>query len=134
MNSFSLVPRSSIQAATNKSEAFNGFTKWLFFGGEGIIAENDRDKQRKMVKFNHLVSNCLIFYNVFALTRLLHEYSRQGKEFKEEIISDLSPYISAHVNRFGKYRLRIDFPPSYNLTYPYKLFKRKDIRDTPLVP
>jgi TnpA family transposase len=37
--------KSTIQSATNKSEAFNGFTKWLSFGGEGIIAENDRDKQ-----------------------------------------------------------------------------------------
>src|SRR5690606_27305433 len=63
--------RGTIQAATNKSEAFNGFTKWLFFGGEGIIAENDREKQRKVIKYNHLVANCLIFYNVFSLSRIL---------------------------------------------------------------
>lgn len=31
--------RRTIQSATNKSEAFNGFTKWLFWG-EGIISEN----------------------------------------------------------------------------------------------
>src|SRR4051812_20463253 len=53
------VLRSTIQAATNKSEAFNGFTKWLFFGGQGIIAENDREKQRNIIKYNHLVANCL---------------------------------------------------------------------------
>lgn len=29
--------RSTIQSATNKSEAFNGFAKWAFFGGEGVI-------------------------------------------------------------------------------------------------
>jgi TnpA family transposase len=58
--------RSTIQFATNKREAFNGFTKWLSFGGEGVIAENDRDKQRKVIKYNHLVANCLIFYNVFS--------------------------------------------------------------------
>jgi TnpA family transposase len=29
--------RSTIQSATNKSEAFNGFTKWLSFGGKGVI-------------------------------------------------------------------------------------------------
>ncbi|GAB6524469.1 hypothetical protein bcgnr5386_53900 [Bacillus cereus] len=38
--------RSTIQAATNKSESFNGFAKWLFFGGEGIIAENNRERQK----------------------------------------------------------------------------------------
>ena len=39
--------RHVIQAATNKSESFNRFIQWLFFGGEGLIAENDRDQQRK---------------------------------------------------------------------------------------
>ena len=28
--------RSTIQAATNKSEALNRFLKWIFFGGEGV--------------------------------------------------------------------------------------------------
>ena len=30
----------------------------------GLIAENDRDEQRKLIKYNHLVANCLIFHNV----------------------------------------------------------------------
>lgn len=58
--------RRTIQTATNKSESFNVFTKWLFFGGEGIITENNRENQRKVIKFNHLIANCLIFYNVFV--------------------------------------------------------------------
>nr|WP_262983482.1 transposase [Bacillus toyonensis] len=40
--------RSTIQATKNKSESFNGFAKWLFFGGEGIIAENNRERQKKL--------------------------------------------------------------------------------------
>jgi len=55
--------RSTIQGATNKSEALNRFLKWAFFGGQGIIAENSRDEQRKAIKYNHLVANCLIFHN-----------------------------------------------------------------------
>ncbi|WP_142342296.1 Tn3 family transposase [Bacillus pseudomycoides] len=97
--------RSTIQSATNKSEAFNGFTKWLFFGGDGIITENDREKQRKIIKYNHLVANCLIFYNVFSLSRILHNYIQDGHEYDKELISYLSPYITVHVNRFGKYRI-----------------------------
>jgi hypothetical protein len=31
------------------------------FGGR-LLAENDRDEQRKLIKYNHLVANCLIFY------------------------------------------------------------------------
>jgi TnpA family transposase len=33
--------REQINASTNKVEAYNGFSKWLFFGGDGIISEND---------------------------------------------------------------------------------------------
>jgi TnpA family transposase len=32
--------RSTLQSATNKSEGFNCFTKWVLFGGEGVIEEN----------------------------------------------------------------------------------------------
>ena len=56
--------RRVIQDATNKSEALNGFVEWLFFGGELLIAEDDRDRQRKLTKYNHLVANCLSFHNV----------------------------------------------------------------------
>lgn len=97
--------RSKIQEATNKSESFNGFTKWLFFGGDGIIAENQRERQRKIIKYNHLIANCVIFYNVFQLTRILHEYIQEGNELDEEVLYDLSPYLTFHINQFGKYGL-----------------------------
>jgi hypothetical protein len=42
------------------------FVQWLFFGREPLIAENDRDRQRKLIKYNQLVANCLISHNVQA--------------------------------------------------------------------
>ncbi len=100
--------RRVIQAATNKSEAFNGFVQWLFFGGEGLIAENDRDRQRKLIKYNHLVANCLIFHNVQSQTRILRQLAEEGEEFDDATLSRLSPYLTEHVNRFGKYTLNLD--------------------------
>jgi len=44
--------RQTIHAATNKNEQFNGFAKWSFFGGSGIIAANLRHEQQKVVKYN----------------------------------------------------------------------------------
>lgn len=55
--------RQTIHAATNKSEQFNDFSKWLMFGGE-VIAENLRHEQRKVIKYNQLVANMVILYNV----------------------------------------------------------------------
>jgi TnpA family transposase len=63
--------RHRIQAATNKSEAFNKFAQWAFFAGGGVIAENLRDEQRKIIKYNHLVTNLLIYHNVVNMSRAL---------------------------------------------------------------
>jgi hypothetical protein len=41
--------RKQITEMTNKVEAYNGFAGWLFFGGEGIIADNDPEKQEKII-------------------------------------------------------------------------------------
>ena len=103
--------RQTIQGALNKSEAFNGFTKWVGFGNAGIIQQNSREEQRKIIKYNHLVSNCLIFYNVFEISRILQEYIQAGNTLEAEIIGALSPYLTKHINRFGSYSLDLNRQP-----------------------
>ncbi len=84
--------RATIHAATNKSEAFNGFAQWLSFGGKGVIATNNREEQRKIIKYNYLIANCLIFYNVFELSRNLQELAQAGYRLETEALAALSPY------------------------------------------
>lgn len=111
--------RATIQAATNKSESFNGFAKWLAFGGEGVIPTNDRDEQRKFIKYNHLVANCLIFYNVFEMSRTLNQLMQEGYSFSDEAIASLSPYLTEHVNRLGRYHLDLErCPPALQFDVP----------------
>ncbi len=47
--------RRLIQAATCKSEEFNQFVSWIRFGGGGVISDNMRPNQRKIIRFNHLL-------------------------------------------------------------------------------
>jgi TnpA family transposase len=103
--------RQTIQGALNKSEAFNGFTKWVGFGNAGMIQLNCREEQRKIIKYNHLVSNCLIFYNVFEISRILQEYIQAGNTIEKEILGALSPYLTKHINRFGSYSLDLNRKP-----------------------
>lgn len=100
--------RATINAATNKSEQFNDFIKWIRFGADGVIQENDRDEQRKLIKYNHLVANCVILHNVCTLTRLLSQLAKEGHIFDEATIGQISPYIREHINRFGDYLLNMD--------------------------
>ena len=48
--------RARVTAATNKADAYNGFSAWLRFGNHGVIAENDPAEQEKSVKFNGSVA------------------------------------------------------------------------------
>jgi TnpA family transposase len=103
--------RSTIQAATNKSEQFNQFLKWVFFGGEGVITENSRDEQRKVIKYNHLVANCLIFHNVCSLTRVIGQLQDEGEDVPEAALACISPYLTEHINRFVDYVLNMNRKP-----------------------
>ena len=100
--------RTTIQAATCKSEEFNQFLKWSFFGGEGIISENNRDQQRKIIKYNHLVANLIILHTMRSMTRALNELSTEGYVIEPVLLKKLAPYRTQHINRFGSYTLNLD--------------------------
>ena len=102
--------RRTIHAATNKSEQFNDFAQWLMFGGEGVIAENVRHEQRKVIKYNHLVANMVILYNVQWMSRKLKELQQKGHPVDVEVLKVLSPYRREHINRLGDYLLDLQRP------------------------
>ncbi|BAQ60918.1 mobile element protein [Geminocystis sp. NIES-3708] len=105
--------RQQITAATNKVEAYNGFSKWLFFGGDKIIATNDREEMEKRIKYNDLVSNAVIFHNVVELTNILQQLQKEGYLIDKKDVACLSPYLTSHVKRFGDYLLNLaEVPPS----------------------
>jgi TnpA family transposase len=96
--------RQTIHAATNKSEQFNDFAMWLMFGGE-VIAENIRHEQRKVIKYNQLVANMVILYNVQWMSRKLKALQDKGLPIDADVLQALSPYRREHINRLGSYLL-----------------------------
>jgi TnpA family transposase len=107
--------REQIQATTNKAEAYNGFAKWIFFGGEGVIAENDPEEQEKRIKYNDLVANAAVFQTTVDLTTALGELASEGYTIKPEDIARLSPYVTRTIRRFGDYVIDMEtIPPPLN--------------------
>lgn len=100
--------RSTIQAATCKSEEFNQFINWVMFGSKGIIAENLMYEQRKIIKYSHLVANLVILHNVVAMTHVINDLVKQGHKVDTELLRQLGPYRTQHINRFGIYVLNLD--------------------------
>jgi len=103
-----LEVRRQVLYTTNKVEQFNAFSKWVTFGGEGKILENHRDRQRKRIKYIHLVTNCLIYHNVYQLTEVLKQLEAEGHEIPTEALPFINPYMTGHINRLGKYVLNLE--------------------------
>ena len=97
--------RRLIQAATCKSEEFNQFISGIRFGGGGVISDNMRPNQRKIIRFNHLVANMLIFHTVVYQTKAVNKLRGLRTEIPNEILSEISPYWTEHLNRFGLFQL-----------------------------
>ena len=81
--------RRTIHAATNKSEQFNDLAQWLMFGGEGVSVENVRHEQRKVIKYDHLIANMVILYNVQWMSRKLKELQQKGHPVDAEVLKVL---------------------------------------------
>lgn len=97
--------RRLIQGATNRCESFNKFAQWVYFATD-LIQENVRDEQLKIIKYNHLIANLLIFHNCKSMTQALKELQDEdGMVLTPEILRALSPYRQ-HPSRFGMYELR----------------------------
>ncbi len=105
--------RKEITAVTNIVEAYHKFSKWFFFGGFGVVMKNDPIEQEKVIKYKDLVANAVLFQNVVDLTDILRYLQKQGYLISREDVAVVSPYITAHVKRFGDYLIDMEtVPPS----------------------
>ncbi len=102
--------REGITAITNRAEAFHGFAKWLTFGHAGVISDNDPDTMEKIVKFNELLANCLIFQTSVDMMRVLNQLQREGHAIDPADVATLSPYMTRHIRHVGDYVLDLSPP------------------------
>lgn len=101
----------------NKTESYNGFSKWFSFGGYGIIIDNDREEQNKILKYNDLLSNAVILHNVIDISLALEKLHLEKINFSIEDIQSISPHMTNHIKRFGEYIVDLsNIPQPINLT------------------
>ncbi len=107
--------RKIVHASTCKSEEFNEYRDWIAFISK-VIKQNDRIKQRKFIKYNHLVTNMITLYNVQAMSVVINELKQKGHKITDEILKRFSPYRKTNIIRLGAYNL--DLEKIKNLLYP----------------
>jgi TnpA family transposase len=107
--------REQITAVTNKTEAYHGFSEWLRFGGE-VIGRNDPDYQEKIVKFNELLANCVIYQNACDITAAANALAADGHPVDPDDLATIAPYITHTVRRFGDWVLDLSPPEAAPVT------------------
>ena len=107
--------REQITAITNKAEAFHGFSEWLMFGGEAI-GHNDPDYQEKIIKFNELLANCVIYSTACDITDAANALAADGYPIDTDDLATISPYITHTIRRFGDWVLDLSPPDAAPVT------------------
>ena len=103
--------RSGVTAGTNSVEGYHALTKWLDFGVEGMIQENDPDEQQKRIRYLGLLASSLIYWNVVEISRAIGELVNQGYPVNKADLAYLSPYLTRHIKRFGDYTIHPELAP-----------------------
>ncbi|MFE2872400.1 transposase [Embleya sp. NPDC059259] len=101
--------REQITAITNRAEAFHGFSDWLMFGGK-LIGSNDPEHQEKIIKFNELLANCVIYSNACDITAAANALAAEGHPVDLDDLATVSPYITHTIRRFGDFALDLTPP------------------------
>jgi TnpA family transposase len=101
--------RESIQAMTNKVEAFHKFSNWLMFASD-VLQDNDPDHQEKTIKFNELLANCLIFHTAVDIMKVANDLIDEGWEVDPVDLATVPPYITSKTRRFGTWHLDMEPP------------------------
>ena len=83
-----------------------------------LVGDNLRFNQRKIIKFNHLVANMLIFHTVTHQTKAINKLRSQGVDIPTEILAGIAPYWTEYINQFGAFHLNMD-KMAVNIEYIY---------------
>lgn len=102
--------RQDVTGTTNKMEAYNGFAKYLSFGGD-VIPVNEPEEQQKRLRYNDLIASSLILQNTVDMIRVLQQMKDQGARISDEDVARLSPFAVDHMKRFGDYNMKLKRPP-----------------------
>ena len=85
------------------------------FGGK-LIGHNDPDYQDKVVKFNELLANCVMYSTACDITDAANDVAAEGELVDPADLATISPYITHTVRRFGNWTLNLTPPDRAPIT------------------
>jgi TnpA family transposase len=103
--------REQVYGISPKVEAYHNFSRWIFFGGDGLIPSRDPVEYEKRIKYKDLIANAVMLHNVVDMTHVLTQLVDEGYEVTADMVATFSPYLTEHIRRFGEYVLDTNSTP-----------------------
>ena len=104
--------RARVTAATNKAEAYNGFSAWTPVRQPGCDRRERPGRAGKSVKWNSLLCNLIVFHTAIDMMEVIRQLVAEGWQVTAEDLAQLSPYLTSHILRFGAYATdELQVPP-----------------------
>ena len=84
--------RRKIQKGLNKGEAMNGLARAIFFGKQGELRERSLQNQLQRASALNILINAINIWNTLYLEKAV-EFKKGTGDFKEELLSNISPMV-----------------------------------------
>ena len=109
-----LTLRRNVQRALNRGESYNQLRRAVSYANFGKLRFKSEHDQNIWNECSRLITNCIIYYNISLLSRLLEIKQQQGDLDVAQRLTRISPVAWQHVNFHGRYEFT-NIPTSIDL-------------------
>lgn len=98
-----LTLRRNVQRALNRGESYHQLRRAVSHANFGKLRFKSEHDQNIWNECSRLITNCIIYYNISLLSRLLEIKQQQGDLDVAQRLTRISPVAWQHVNFHGRY-------------------------------
>ena len=95
--------RQHVQRALNRGEQYHQLRRAVSYANMGKLRFTTEDDQEVWNECSRLIANCIIFYNLTLLDRLIDQKEAAGDTVSAAVLAEIAPVAWQHINFYGRY-------------------------------
>lgn len=106
--------RQNVHKALNRGENYHKLRRAISHANFGNLRFKTEYEQQLWNECSRLITNCIIYYNAFILSRFLAYKENAGDKEVSSLLKQISPVAWQHINLHGRYQFK-DQPNSVDM-------------------
>ncbi len=102
--------RANVQRALNRGEQYHQLRRAVSYANFGKLRFRTDEEQQIWSECSRLLSNCIVYYNLTLLSRMVHHAEEQGDTQRVAMLRTVTPLAWQHINFYGRYAFVPDEP------------------------